>query len=192
MRRRNHKPPCAGWPRVRSRRGGEALTLPSAFEKPATERYERAQMGGARLGPSDPPSGLDSGSCCGWVFDHRRTPFLGPMQPPSPVGPTSSRWLLREDDVLRSGEKDIHAFAESRRGRRRHAHQPADRLAGWPAEAIPDMAGSFSARNRQMNGPAEWRARRILDPGQGKPGRGGRKICLLRRGVLLFPRFSTN
>jgi len=39
-------------------------------------------------------------------------------------------------DFLRSGEKDIHAFAESRRGRRRRTqtNQPA----GLSAEAIPD------------------------------------------------------
>ena len=38
-------------------------------------------------------------------------------------------------DFLRSGEKDIHAFAESRRGRRRRTQtsQPA----GLPADAIP-------------------------------------------------------
>ena len=40
-------------------------------------------------------------------------------------------------DFLRSGEKDIHAFAESRRGRRRRTQtsQPP----GLPAEAIPDL-----------------------------------------------------
>jgi hypothetical protein len=42
-------------------------------------------------------------------------------------------------DFLRSGEKDIHAFAESRRGRRRQTQtsQPT----GLSADAIPD-AGS--------------------------------------------------
>ena len=39
-------------------------------------------------------------------------------------------------DFLCSGEKDIHAFAESRRGRKRRPQtsQPP----GLPAEAIPD------------------------------------------------------
>jgi hypothetical protein len=39
-------------------------------------------------------------------------------------------------DFLRSGEKDIHAFAESRRGRRRRTQtRQAD---GLPADVIPD------------------------------------------------------
>ena len=44
-------------------------------------------------------------------------------------------------DFLRSGEKDIHAFAESRRGRTRRtqASQPTDS----PAKAIPDGAGQL-------------------------------------------------
>jgi hypothetical protein len=42
-------------------------------------------------------------------------------------------------DFLRSGEKDIHAFAESRRGRRRRTQtrQPP----GLPADAIPGAGG---------------------------------------------------
>ena len=40
-------------------------------------------------------------------------------------------------DFLRSGEKDIHAFAESRRGRRRRTQtKQADSL---PADAIPEL-----------------------------------------------------
>jgi predicted RecB family nuclease len=39
-------------------------------------------------------------------------------------------------DFLRSGEKDIHAFAESRRGRRRRTQ--ASQVDGLPADAIPD------------------------------------------------------
>ena len=43
-------------------------------------------------------------------------------------------------DFLRSGEKDIHAFAESRRGRRRRTktNQPP----GLSAECIPDVTGA--------------------------------------------------
>lgn len=46
-------------------------------------------------------------------------------------------------DFLRSGEKDIHAFAESRRGRKRRAQasQPAD----LPAEVIAESAASPDA-----------------------------------------------
>ncbi|MEI2723866.1 MAG: hypothetical protein V9H26_10090 [Verrucomicrobiota bacterium] len=46
-------------------------------------------------------------------------------------------------DFLRSGEKDIHAFAESRRGRRRRTQtsQPP----GLPAEAIPGARTAESA-----------------------------------------------
>ncbi len=48
----------------------------------------------------------------------------------------SSRRLLQEKDFLRSGEKDIHAFAESRRGRKRRL--PTSELNATAAEAIPD------------------------------------------------------
>lgn len=46
-------------------------------------------------------------------------------------------------DFLRSGEKDIHAFAESRRGRRRRTQtsQPA----ALPAEAISGARTAESA-----------------------------------------------
>jgi len=39
-------------------------------------------------------------------------------------------------DFLRSGEKDIHGFAESRRGRKRRAQ--ASQPAGLPSNAIPN------------------------------------------------------
>jgi hypothetical protein len=42
-------------------------------------------------------------------------------------------------DFLRSGEKDIHAFAESRRGHRRRTQ--TSQADGLPAEAIPDSGG---------------------------------------------------
>ena len=42
-------------------------------------------------------------------------------------------------DFLRSGEKDIHAFAESRRGRRRRTQ--TSQTTGLPGDAIPG-AGS--------------------------------------------------
>jgi hypothetical protein len=44
-------------------------------------------------------------------------------------------------DFLRSGEKDIHAFAESRQGRRRRTHtsQPT----GLPANSIPNSDGQL-------------------------------------------------
>ena len=42
-------------------------------------------------------------------------------------------------DFLRSGEKDIHAFAESQRGRRRRT-QP-NQPPGLPSRANPDSGG---------------------------------------------------
>ena len=46
-------------------------------------------------------------------------------------------------DFLRSGEKDIHAFAESRRGRRRRPQ--ASPPTSFPANAIPDSDGQPSS-----------------------------------------------
>jgi len=46
-------------------------------------------------------------------------------------------------DFLRSGEKDIHAFAESRRGRRRRTQTSPP--PGLPAEAIPGARTRRSA-----------------------------------------------
>lgn len=44
-------------------------------------------------------------------------------------------------DFLRSGEKDIHAFAESRRGRRRRTQ--TKQATDLPANAIPDGGGQY-------------------------------------------------
>ena len=108
-------------------------------------------------------SGLEARGGCGWVFDHSRAPFLGPMQPPSVARLFPRR--LKEDRFPSSGRKG-HSRLRGESARvpapviRQRTESVASGCAGGEMRRLASACPAFVATSRGVG---------LLPPARGKP-----------------------